>query len=109
MFSDQDGCIYGTGKSRIGRMQFKHAIQLPGLFHVELGLVRIVLSLGQFGGKVLVVAWNRVIVSEISITAQNLVHQLFTVNGVFEPQPDIVVVIGLDGSQHGNGIMPGAL
>ena len=74
---------------------------------MKLGLVRIILSLGQILGKVFVVPRDRVIIAQIAVTAQNLFDHLLTVNDVFESQPDIVVVIGLHGGQHGDGVMPG--
>ncbi len=89
-------------------MQFEGVIQHPGLFQVEFGLFGIVLSLGQFRGIIRVDPGNGVIVARVTVPTQYQLHQLLTVNKVFESQPDIVIVIGLDGRQHRNGVVPGS-
>ena len=108
-FFDKNRGVYGSRKRGIGGMKLEGAAQFSGLLQMELGLFRIVLSLGQFGSIVLVIPRDRVVVAHVAVTPKNRFHHLLTVDDVFESQPDIVVVIGFDGGQHGNGVMSGPL
>ena len=95
--------VHGALESRLGRVELECRVGQPRLFEMELGLVRIVLPLGQFTGMVAVGHADGMVVAHPTVAAQDGFHQLLTIHGVFEGQPYVFVVVWGRVGTHGKG------
>jgi hypothetical protein len=89
----KDSRINGAAKGRFGGVQLEGGVFQAGLLEMEFGLVRIILPLGQLGGVIAVDAGDGVVVAYRTVSPQDGFNQLLTVDGVFQGQPEIVVVV----------------
>ena len=80
-----------AGEGRVGRRDVDLQTFKPGLFQMKLGLVRIIAALLHLGverhrGS------DRVVVPQCPVPLEDLRQELLAIYGVFEREPDVVVV-----------------